>query len=326
MPNNIITSTALDQPIVRYLAHQRALGRGYEGEERVLDSVRQFVAQESAADLDAARFDRWCDSQRELSTNTLRARQLTVRKFCLYRQRTEPNCFVPNSLYFTRPQPYTPPIIVEPEQVARMLAATTHLAPTPGSPLLPAVMRIALVLLYTAGLRRGELVRLTLADVEPRSGVLRIADSKFHKSRWVPLSPSACTELRRYLRARLAAPLDARPSAPLLCNRSRGCRSYTGGGLSQGIHKLFDAAGVHDSEGRQPRIHDLRHSYAIEALIRWYRVGADLQAQLPKLAMYMGHVSIVSTAHYLRLVPAVAALASARFEKAFGEILQEHRP
>lgn len=325
MPDNIIMSTALDRPIARYLAHQRALGRAYNGEERVLDSVRHFVAQESAADLDAARFDRWCNRQRALSPNTQRARQLIVRKFCLYRQRTDPTCFVPNPLYFARPQPYPPPIIVGPEQVARMLAATTQLAPSPGSPLLPAVMRIALVLLYTAGLRRGELLRLTLADVEPRSGVLRIADSKFHKSRWVPLSPSARTELRRYLRARLAAPLDARPSAPLLCNRSRGWRSYTGHGLSEGIHKLFDAADVHDSEGRRPRIHDLRHSYAIEALIRWYRAGADLQVQLPKLAMYMGHVSIVSTAHYLRLVPAVAALASARFEKAFGQILQERR-
>jgi integrase/recombinase XerD len=183
MPDNIIISMALDRPIARYLAHQRALGRAYDGEVRVLDSVRHFVAQESAADLDAARFDRWCNSQRALSPNTQRARQLIVRKFCLYRQRTDPTCFVPNPLYFARPQPYPAPIIVGSEQVARMLAATTQLAPSPGSPLLPAVMRIALVLLYTAGLRRGELLRLTLADVEPRSGVLRIADSKFHKSR-----------------------------------------------------------------------------------------------------------------------------------------------
>ena len=326
MPNNIITSTALGQAIAGFLAHQRALGRGYDNVERILDSLGRFVAQASAADLNQALFDRWCDEFHALSANTRRARQLIVRKFCLYRQRTEPHCFVPNPIYFARPQPYTPPIIVEPEQVARMLAATTQLAPTPGSPLRPAVMRIAIVLLYTAGLRRGELLRLTLADVEPRSGVMRITESKFHKSRWVPLSPSARAELQRYLRERLVAPLDRRPSAPLLCNRSRGCRGYTGHGLSESIHKLFDAAGVHDREGRRPRIHDMRHSFAREALIRWYRAGADLQAQLPKLAMYMGHVSIVSTAYYLRLVPTVAALASARFESAFGQILREQRP
>ena len=326
MPTHVTATTALDRAIESYLAHQRALGRGYKVEERVLDSVRRVAAHEPAADLDQAVFDRWSHQLHELATNTLRARQLIVRRFCLFRQRTEPGCFVPNALYFARPRPYAAPFIVEPEQVARMLAAAAELAPTPGSPLLPAVMRIAVVLLYTAGLRRGELLRLTLADAEPVAGVLRITESKFHKSRWVTLSPSARTELRRYLRERLAAPLDPRPSAPLLCNNSRGPRAYTGTGLSYGIHKLFDAAGVRNSEGRRPRLHDMRHSFAIEALIRWYRAGADLQAQLPKLAMYMGHVSIASTAYYLRLVPTVAALASARFEKAFGQILQEGRP
>ena len=76
--------------------------------------------------------------------------------------------------------------------------------------------------------------------------------------------------------------------------------------MSQGIHRLFDAAGVCDAEGRRPRIHDLRHSFAVQALIRWYREGADVQSKLPHLAMYMGHVSIVSTAYYLRFVPALA--------------------
>jgi integrase len=103
----------------------------------------------------------------------------------------------------------------------------------------------------------------------------------------------------------------------LLCNNSRGSRAYTGTGLSYGIHKLFDAAGVRNSEGRRPRVHDMRHSFAIEALIRWYRAGADLQAQLPKLAMYMGH----ALDRVDRLLPALGAhgrcVASARFENAF---------
>lgn len=321
-----ISATALDQPIAAYLAHQRALGRGYDNEERVLSSVRRTVAQASAEDLDLVLFDRWCDTLRDLAANTRRARQLIVRKFSLYRSRGEPRCFVPNPLYFARLQPYRSPIIVRPDQVARMLAAAGALAPTPGSPLLPAVMRIAIVLLYTSGLRRGELLRLTLGDVEPRSGVLRICESKFHKSRLVPLSPDARSELRRYLRKRLAAGLDPRPGAPLLCNTTRGLRGYTGTGISRGIHELFEAAGVRDSDGRLPRIHDIRHSFAVQALIRWYREGADVQSQLPKLAMYMGHVSIVSTVYYLRFVPEVASLASERFERGFGDLLQEVRP
>ena len=318
-----ISVTALDQPITAYLAHQRALGRGYGNEERVLNSVRRTVAQASAEDLNPILFDRWCDTLHDLAANTRRARQLIVRKFCLYRSRGEPRCFVPNPLYFTRLQPYRSPIIVEPRQVARMLGDADALAPTSGSPLLPAVMRIATVLLYTTGLRRGELLRLTLADTEPCAGVLRVRESKFHKSRLVPLSPDARSELRRYLRKRLGAGLDPRPGAPLLCNTTRGAHGYTGTGIRRDIHELFEAAGVRDSDGRPPRIHDMRHSFAVQALIRWYREGADVQSQLPKLAMYMGHVSIVSTAYYLRFVPEVASLASERFERGFGYLLRE---
>jgi integrase/recombinase XerD len=170
------------------------------------------------------------------------------------------------------------------------------------------------------------LLRLSLGDVEPRSGVLRIRESKFHKSRLVPLSPDARSELRGYLRKRLGAGLDPRPGAPLLCNTTRGLHGYTGTGISRGIHALFEAAGVRDSDGGVPRIHDIRHSFAVQALIRCYREGADVQSQLPKLAMYMGHVSIVSTAYYLRFVPEVASLASERFERQFGDLLREARP
>lgn len=316
----------LDQSIAAYLAHQRALGRGYANEERVLNSVRRFVVKANAEELDLGLFDGWCDTLRNLAANTRRVRQLIVRKFCLYRSRSEPRCFVPNPLYFARLQPYCNPIIVQPKQVAGMLAAADALRPTPGSPLLPAVMRLAVVLLYTAGLRRGELLRLTLGDVEPCAGVFRIRESKFHKSRLVPLSPDARSELRHYLHQRLGSGLDARPDAPLLCNTTRGLRGYTGTGITRGIHELFQTVGVRDCEGRTPRIHDMRHSFAVQALIRWYRADADVQSQLPKLAMYMGHVSIVSTAYYLRFLPEVASLASERFERRFGDLLPEVRP
>ena len=319
----ISTSTALDRPITAWLTRQRALGRQYDNEERVLASLQRFIARFPVRDLDQKSFDLWCDTLRALDANTRRARQRIVRKFCLYRQRTEPGCFVPNPLYFARRHPGRMPVIVGPEHVARMLAATEALRPTTRSPLRSAVMRLAIVILYTAGLRRGELLRLTLDDVEPRTGILRIRSSKFHKSRLVPLSPEAGDELRAFLSKRLAPSLDASPHAPLLCNIKGGLRGYTGTGLSGGIHALFKIARVHDSEGQRPRIHDLRHSFAVQALLRWYRDGADVQSNLPRLAMYMGHVSIVSTAHYLHFVPALAELASDRFEKSFGNLIEE---
>jgi integrase/recombinase XerD len=101
-----------------------------------------------------------------------------------------------------------------------------------------------------------------------------------------------------------------------------GLRGYTGTGLHEGITGLLQDAGIRSVDGRVPRIHDFRHSFAIEALMRWYRQGADVQSNLPKLALYMGHVSIVSTAYYLRWIPELQELASDRFAKQFGYLVQ----
>ena len=320
------TLPALDQWIAIWLKHQRSLGRGYESEQWILEHLRGFLSVNGSTDLDQAGFGHWCDSFCNLSATTRRGRQLTVRKFCRFRQRTEPSCFVPNPLYFARLLPYRQPVIVEPEQVARLLSAADKLRATPNSPLLPSVMRMAVILLYTAGLRRGELVRLTLDDVETATGVLRVRASKFHKSRLVPLSPDAHEAVRVYLRQRLTTPFNSTPGAPLLCCGARGHHGYTGAGLGQAIKRLFVAADVKDIQGRRPRVHDIRHSFAVQALIRWYRDGADVQSNLPRLAMFMGHVSIVSTAHYLHFVPTMRELASERFEAAFGDVVAEVAP
>jgi integrase/recombinase XerD len=220
-----------------------------------------------------------------------------------------------------------------------MLSAADALEPGLRSPLRAESMRLAIVLLYTTGMRIGELVRLRLQDIEDDGAVLRIRDSKFHKSRLLPLSASTQAELVRFLDRRAEANFDSRGAAALLCTRRRsaakgpsaetqqtyglttyrrsGSGAYSVSGLQQGINRLFVAAGAADALGHQPRVHDLRHSFAVGALARWYRQGADVQVQLPKLAMYMGHVSIESTAHYLRLTNEVAALASDRFEAHF---------
>ena len=313
----------LDDPISRFLDHRRALGRGYRTEEHVLRGLRNFLLRIGADDLDRSAFEHWSAHAASLSPNTRRARQRIVRLLCLHRRRTEPACFVPDPLHFPRPRPYRAPVLVRPDQIARMLACAAAKAPTPNSPLRGAVLRLAVVLLYTAGLRRGEVTGLTLGDVDAEAGVVRVRESKFHKSRLVPLSPGAGRELRRYLRARQLACDDARPEAPLLCNRWRGWRRYSGTGLRTGVVGLFDEAGVHDDRGRRPRVHDLRHSFAVEALTRLYRRGDDVRSRLPHLALYMGHVSIASTAYYLHFVPEVAALASGRFADRCGHLIEE---
>jgi integrase len=209
-------------------------------------------------------------------------------------------------------------VILSDQHVARMLALADIFEPSPNSPLRPATMRLAVVLLYTTGMRLGELQRLTLGDIEDGGGVLRVRESKFHKSRLLPLSDSTRAELVAYLVRRAGVSFETRPTAPLLCTRARGwIKPYSISGLQHGLNSLLSGAATPASGKRPPRVHDLRHSFAVQALARWYRQGADVQAQLPKLAMYMGHVSIESTAYYLRWTDEIAALASARFAQHF---------
>ena len=307
--------------IQRYLAHRLALGHRNRGENLVLQAMLRHAKQARLPELDARCFATWLSGIQHLHPNTRRKYYQIVRLFCLYRQRSQPQCFVPSADGAAKLQPYISPVIVEPEQVARTLLAASQLPRTANSPLRPEALRLAVVLLYTAGLRLGELFRLELGDVAENGAVLRIRESKFHKSRLVPLSASATRELQSYLRQRRKE-FATQPSSPLLCTRHGSpLRPYSRPALQAALKQLFTVANVRDDLGRLPRVHDLRHSFAVQALIRWYREGADVQTQLPKLSLYMGHVSIESSAYYLHWVPTLRRLASARFEQKFGHLV-----
>jgi integrase/recombinase XerD len=317
-----IRPSALAHAVTQFLTHKRALGHRYRHEAWLLQTLRRHVEQGGCRDLDAECFGRWLTSLKDHHPNTRHKWYQIVRHFCRYRRRSEPRCFLPPDDGVPKRQPYVRPVIVNPPEIARMLGIASKLPGTNRSPLRAPALRLAIVLLYTGGLRLGELLRLTLGDVEEGGALLRIRESKFHKSRLVPLSLGATRELQAYLRQRRRA-FAAYPSAPLLCNRYGGHpHPYSHFGLQFAVNRLFNAAGVQDEQGRRPRVHDLRHSFAVQALIRWYRNGADVQSSLPKLALYMGHVSIKSSAHYLHWVPTLQRLASHRFERRFGRLVQ----
>jgi integrase/recombinase XerD len=306
--------------IKRHLALKEALGRQYDGERRVLEYIDQFLTT-VGADLTAETFAAWCRTQEHLSSGVRRYRMRVVRNLCLYRRRTEPSCFVPDQAQFPPlHQPVRPHIFTE-EEIARLLEAASGLQPTSGSPLRSQVYRLAIVLLYTAGLRRRELVRLTVGDYDRGEGTLLIRASKFHKSRLVPLSATAAREVDVFLEARRRCGFTLASETPLLWNRYEGGRAYCGGGIAGGIRALLRTAGVRTARGRLPRIHDIRHAFAVRALARWYQTGGDVQAKLPFLAAYMGHVSIVSTQRYLSLVDALADSASDRFARRCGPLI-----
>jgi integrase len=300
--------------ITRYLGLKRALGRRYVLEEQVLKSLDSFLAADGS-DLTAGTFDRWCYTQEHLTTGVRRSRMRIVRNLCLYRRRTEPACFVPDSSLFPPLHQPVQPFIFTEAEIVRLLHAASNLERLPVSPLRPELFHLAIALLYTTGLRRGELLRLTIGDYDPREQTLLVRESKFHKSRLLPLSTDCSRELESYLRARRAHRLPASSETPLIWNRRCGGRAYSGGGFGQALRRLFDKAGIRTPDGRLPRVHDLRHAFACHALLRWYRNEQDVHAKLPALATYMGHVSIVSTQYYLHLVEPLATAASERFAR-----------
>lgn len=308
-----------DTAMSEFLNNRRALGRAYKNEEYVLKNVRAFLEAHEVDDLDDTLFDQWREPTFSLSISRRVQCESTVYKFCRYRRRSEPDCFLPDTVTFAKQRPPPLPTLIDGQQIAKVLRYIDELPRKHWEPLRPAVLRLSILLLYTTGMRRGELVRLTLGDVDAEQGLLFIRDSKFHKSRWLPVSLTLRSEVKKYLALRSQAGMDERDSAPLLCSvRGRG---FSGDGFQMSIRKLLLAAGIRDRNGRQPSVKDFRHSFAVAALLRWYENGDDVQVNLPKLSMYMGHVSIVSTAYYLRLMPAVIAQASTRFERCFAHVL-----
>jgi integrase len=246
-----------------------------------------------------------------------RNRMRVVRNFLLFPARSHPRTYIPDLKTFPRASHPRPPRPVSPAEAGRLLATADALPASHRNRLRAPTVRLALVLLFCCGLRRGEVLRLKVQDFDRRENVLRIWATKFHKSRLVPLSRSVAAEVRHYL-ARRRGPLG--PDAPLLCQSpvSGLEAAYCPHVLTDNWQLLCLTAGVVDGRGRPPRLHDLRHSFAVAALGRWYRQGGDVSNKLPHLATYMGHVSIASTHYYLRLSPELGQSASRRFHRYAG--------
>ena len=313
-------NSVLAASIRSYLTLKRALGRQYSAEEWVLAHLDRFLAAR-CVDLIAATFADWCLTLQHLASGTRRARMRIVRNLCLYRRRGEPGCFVPDERLFPPVHQAIRPHIFTDSQIVQLLAAARTLPRTSNSPLCPENMRLAIVVLSTSGLRRGELTRLTVGDYDPPQRTLTIRQSKFYKSRLVPVSADAACEVEHLIAVRNHRRLPAGADSPLLWHRHPGTGGYSGAGLGGTMRALFRRAGIRTATGHLPRTHDFRHGFAVNALLRWYRAGLDVQAKLPFLATYMGHVSIVSTAYYLQFVEPLAVAASARFADHCGDLI-----
>jgi integrase len=208
------------------------------------------------------------------------------------------------------------------EEARRFLAACDLLAGVRAHPI-GLVHGVALRMLLLTGLRRGELLALRDEDVDLAVGVATVRHGKFGKSRYVPLAADLVQRLHLYRETTsraIAAPRPASPFFPGAHPQQAIARST----LYKAFRRTLRLAGIkHLGRGQGPRLHDLRHSFAVLRLLRWYETGADLTVKLPLLATYLGHVGLTSSQVYLHLTDDFATELTRRQLDRFGDVITE---
>jgi integrase/recombinase XerD len=302
----------LAEHVENYLTVRRALGFKLVGEGVLL---AEFIA---CAELGGQRTVttefalQWAQQPANGSHNYLSRRLRAVRTFARYLHAHDPACEVP-SLELLPAKKYRPaPYIYTDAQITALLAGASTLSP----PFRAATFRTLIGLLACTGLRIGEALGLDCADVDLDNGVLTVRNAKFGKSREVLLHPSTVQALVEY--AQLRDRLCPQPTASSFLLTTRGTRP-SHPTICQPFHKLVKQAGITHPAGRSVRVHDLRHRFAVMTLLGWYRDGDDVQARMPLLSTYMGHVDPAATFWYLSAAPQLLALGAERLEQATGE-------
>jgi len=234
-----------------------------------------------------------------------------IRQFCLYRRRSDPGGFVPGREWFPQcvESQFIPHIFSE-AQVRRILHQVSS---GRGSLRQRLGRRLLWLVLYCTGLRFGEAARLKVADLDLRRRLLWVRESK-GRTRLVPFGSDLAQEFRAYLRCRESASLSSQ--APLLLGFQG--KPHTTKSISHALRQWLRRAGLKPGRGRNgPRPYDVRHTFAVHRLSRWYRNGVELSRRLPWLSVYMGHSNILGTEAYLTTTPELMALVSRRFEARF---------
>ncbi|MBE0540918.1 MAG: tyrosine-type recombinase/integrase [Verrucomicrobia bacterium] len=216
-----------------------------------------------------------------------------------------------------------PPFLFEQDQVRRLLAVTAQLPDNPQAHQRGLVYSMIFALCYGLGLRVGEAARLRLQDVDWNSCVLTIHETKFAKSRLVPFGPKLAARLKDYAQQREARVGRFAPDQPLFCigpDKSRSVSSHT---VSRTFHEVWPKLGLNVPPGvAAPRLHCLRHSFAVGTLLRWYRQGIEPKDRLLHLSTFMGHAQPSSTAVYLTITADLLKEANQRFERFASPLLK----
>ena len=309
--NNL--QSALAQPIADFLQYKQALNKKYHTETLALRLFDRYLFEQgitgwqaiTSSVIDAFMASRF--RHRPRSYNHLLGVLRRFFDWAVLQRWINHNPVVERS---KRESGKRLPYLFDLTTARRLLAVASGLPDTPKGPQRALVYETVFALLYGLGLRVGEVARLTVGDVDFTRNILCIRETKFSKNRWVPFGPNMANRLRQYCDQRYGVTVEAQ--MPLFSfTQGRHIHPCT---ISQTFHKLLPQLELRLPPGvAPPRVHDLRHSFAVGTLLRWYREGVDPNRRLIHLATFLGHVDPNSTAVYLTITDELLREAAQRF-------------
>ncbi|PTQ62961.1 site-specific recombinase XerD [Sphingomonas sp. PP-CE-3G-477] len=309
---------SLTSQLDRYLSVRRKLGYDLRTAERILRRFTRYADGEGGAHIDTALFLRWHATLAEASRSTRAARLCVVRLFAQWLSGFDPAHEVPPRGLFPdstkRPRPH----IYSDTEVGAIVAAATELPSIYGLRGLTCSTLFGLVAI--TGLRISEALALDRDDIDIDHAVLRVRRGKLGRERLLPLDPSVIAQLAAYLAERDR--LIGHPAAPLFvtdkATRLTDCSARYN--FAQACQRIgMRSQQLYQRHGRGPRIHDLRHTFAVRTMINWYRTGKDPAREMIRLTTYLGHTNPSNTYWYLEAVPELLDLAMARATVIGGE-------
>jgi integrase len=311
-------ATSMQARVGRYLVERRRLGFGLRSPAYALRSFARHVrAIGHCGPLTVEVMADWArrDSHGSSDPHTWARRLKQLRSFMRWLQQFEPRTEVPDDAIFGRLPERLAPHIYSEQELVELLAAARRLGPTPG--LRGVIYETLFGLIACTGLRISEALSLHNEDVDLKRGMLTIHQTKFAKSRQVPMHPSTVEALRRYRWMHDLAGASAQDDAPFFVG-TRG--RWRGRPLdARQVHRVF--ADLREQLGwrnrgahHAPRIHDLRHTFVVRRILLWHAKEVDIDQAMLSLSTYVGHAMVTNTYWYLSAVPELMALAAGRFE------------
>lgn len=303
-----MTAGTLAQTAEEYLAMRRSLGYKLDQQGKLLLEFVGYLHDIGADTITTEAALAWATQPGGANPIWWQRRLSVARCFARHLKTLDPACQVPpTDLLAVRYQQRTPHLYSQTE-----IEALVHAAGLLAAPLQAATYQALIGLLAVSGLRVGEAVGLDRGEVDLNAELLSVVNGKFGKSRQVPLHPSTAAMLRGYSARRDR--LCPTPTTRAFFVSTTGTRLLVGG-VDRVFTQLLALAGIPAPPGRRrPRVHDLRHSFAVATLLDWYREGVDVAARLPVLSTFLGHVAPASTWWYLHAAPELLALAAQRLE------------